>query len=135
MLLDYKTTKMRFQKTYLLCRVTIGAKIGSSCFISQVIISYIEGLPIVFIEISSQRIKVGVTFIFRHLLDVMTQWYTSNVFESTLNNLKLFLVCLPTQYYSILYLEGKKSFGESILSSGLCRASPKPASCSNEKVG
>ena len=44
----------------------------------------------IFIEISLKRIKVRVTFIFRHLVDVMAQWYTSNVFESSLNNLKLF---------------------------------------------
>ena len=44
----------------------------------------------ILIEISSKRVKVGVTFTFRHLVDVMTQWYTSNVFESSLNNLKLF---------------------------------------------
>ena len=44
----------------------------------------------IFIEISSKRIKVGVTFLFCHLVDVMAQWYTSNVFESSLNNLKLF---------------------------------------------
>ena len=44
----------------------------------------------IFIEISSKRIKVEVTFIFRHLVDVMAQSYTSNVFESSLNSLKLF---------------------------------------------
>ena len=44
MLLDYKTAKMRFQKTFLMCRVTICAKIGLSGFMSQVVISYIEGL-------------------------------------------------------------------------------------------
>ena len=44
----------------------------------------------IFIEISSKRIKVGVTFIFRHFVDVTAQWYTSNVFESSVNNLKLF---------------------------------------------
>ena len=44
----------------------------------------------IFIEISSKRIKVGVTFIFCHLVDVMVQWYTSNVFEPSLNKLKLF---------------------------------------------
>ena len=44
----------------------------------------------IFIEVSSKRIKVGVILIFRHLVDVMVQWYTSNVFESSLNNLKLF---------------------------------------------
>ena len=44
----------------------------------------------IFIEISSKRIKVGVTFIFRHLVDVMALWYTSNVFESSLNNRRLF---------------------------------------------
>ena len=43
-LLDYKTTKMRFQKTFLLCCVTICAKIGVIGFMLQVIISYIEGL-------------------------------------------------------------------------------------------
>ena len=43
----------------------------------------------IFIEISSKRIKVGVTFIFRHLVDAMPQWYTSNVL--------MFLVYLPTQ--------------------------------------
>ena len=42
----------------------------------------------IFIEISS--ITVGVTCTFRHLVDVMGQWYTSNVFQSSLNNLKLF---------------------------------------------
>ena len=42
------------------------------------------------IEISSKRIKVEVTFIFRHLVGAMAQWYTSNVFESSLNSLKLF---------------------------------------------
>ena len=41
----------------------------------------------IFIEISLKRIKVGVTFIFHHLVDVMAQWYTSDVFESRLNNL------------------------------------------------
>ena len=44
----------------------------------------------IFIEVSSKRIKVGVILIFRHLVDVMVQWYTSNVFESGLNSLKLF---------------------------------------------
>ena len=51
----------------------------------------------IFIEISSKRIKDWLTFILRHLVDVMAQLYASNVFESSLNNLKLFLVCLPTQ--------------------------------------
>ena len=44
----------------------------------------------IFIEISSKRIKVRVTFIFHHLVDVVAQWHTSNVFESSLNKLKLF---------------------------------------------
>ena len=44
----------------------------------------------ILIEISSKGTKVRVTFIFHHLDDVMAQWYTSNVFESTLNKLKLF---------------------------------------------
>ena len=91
MLLHYKTTKLRFQKTFLLYRITICAKNGLSSFMSQVTISYIEGRSQwFFIEISSKRIKVWVTFIFHHLIDVMAQWYTSNVFESSLNNLKLF---------------------------------------------
>ena len=51
----------------------------------------------IFIEISSKRIKVGVTVIFCHLVDPMAQSYTSNVFESSFNSLKLLLVCLPTQ--------------------------------------
>ena len=38
-----------------------------------------------------------VTFIFRHFGDVMAQWHTSDVFASSENSLKLFLVCLPTQ--------------------------------------
>ena len=41
----------------------------------------------IFIEISLKRIKVGVTFIFRHLADVMAQWYTGDTFKSRLNNL------------------------------------------------
>ena len=44
----------------------------------------------IFIEISSKRIKAWVTFILRHLVDVMAQWDKGNVFESSLNNLKLF---------------------------------------------
>ena len=40
--------------------------------------------------------KVGVAFIFHHLVDVTALWHTSKVFESSLNNVKLFLVCLPT---------------------------------------
>ena len=66
-------------------RITIYAKIGSSRFMSQITISYIyrRPLPIIFIEISSKKIKVGVGFI-------MAQWYTSNVFESSLNNIRLF---------------------------------------------
>ena len=48
----------------------------------------------VFIEISSKNIKIVVTFIFRHLVDVMAQCYTINIFESTLNNLKLFFSML-----------------------------------------
>ena len=51
---------------------------------------YRRPLPKIFIEISSKRIKVGVAFIFRHLVDIMALWYKSNVFESSLNNLRLF---------------------------------------------
>ena len=43
----------------------------------------------ILIEISSKRIKVVATFIFRHFVDVTAQWYTSNIFDSSLNNLKL----------------------------------------------
>ena len=44
----------------------------------------------IFIETSSKKIKVRVSFIFSHLIDVMAQLYTSNVFKSSLSNLKLF---------------------------------------------
>ena len=58
---------------------------------SQVINSFVEGLfQYFFLEISSKRIKVGVAFIFCHLVDVTALWHTSKVFESSLNSLKLF---------------------------------------------
>ena len=41
LLIDYKTTKMRFQKTFLACCITICAKTSLSGFMSQVIISYL----------------------------------------------------------------------------------------------
>ena len=118
---------MKFRKT-LSCHVTICAKIGWSGFMLQVKQLCRRPFPIVFIEISSKRIKVGVAFIFCHLVDVMALCHTSKVFESSLNNLKLFLLCLPTQQdYSILYFEGNKnktktSFGAYRLFSGLRRA-------------
>ena len=87
MLLDYKTIKMRFQKTFLLCCVTICARIElSGLYVASHNQLYRRRLPTIFIEISSRRIKVGIAFIFFHLVDVMALWYTSNV----LNNLKLF---------------------------------------------
>ena len=60
----------------------------------------------VFIEISSKTIKVGVTFIFRHLVDVMAHWYTSNVFESSLNNLQLFF-SMPSNSVLFYSLSGR----------------------------
>ena len=90
-MLYYKTTIMRFQKTFLLCRVTFFAKIGSSGFMLQVIISYIEGPSRRFLlKYLLKGSKLGVAFIFRHLVDIMALWYKSNVFESSLNNLRLF---------------------------------------------
>ena len=43
----------------------------------------------IFIEISSKRIKVGIAFIFCYLVDVKALWHTSKVSESSLNKLKL----------------------------------------------
>ena len=70
---------------------------------SQIIISYIDRrpLPMIFIEISPKRVKVGANFIFCHLVDVMAQWYTSNV-ESSLNNLRLF-VSIPSNSNRIIW--------------------------------
>ena len=45
-------------------------------------------------EISSKRIKVGVAFVFHHLADATALRHTSKVFESNLNNLKLFFSML-----------------------------------------
>ena len=70
-------------------------------------------------------IKVGVAFVFHHLVDVMALWHTSKVFECSLNNLKLFFkhACQPEEDYLILYFEGKTSFGASRQFCGLRWAS------------
>ena len=56
-------------------------------------------------DIATKRIKVGVDFIFRHLVHVTVLCYTIKVNESCLNNLKLFLAWLSTRMrlYDPLY--------------------------------
>ena len=78
------------------CCVKIFAKIGLGSFMSQVTKNR-KPLPIIFIEISSKRIKVGIAFVFHGLVDVTAPFHTSNIIQAkSLNLVELFLACLPT---------------------------------------
>ena len=98
MLFDYKTTKMSFQKTFLLCCVTICAKIGLCGFMSQAIISYIEGLSQNFLSKYLLKIsklgKASYFVIWLTLWHFGTQVMSLNLAWTTWN---CFLVWLPTQ--------------------------------------
>ena len=61
-------------------------------------------------DIATKKIKVGVAFIFRHLVQVTALWYKIKVNESCLNNLKLFLAWLSTRIrlYDPLYWKKNK---------------------------
>ena len=96
MLLDYKTTKMRFQKTFLLCHITICAKNGWSDFLLEVIISCIEDPSQWFLlKYLLKGSKLGWCSYFVIWLTLWhngTQVMSWNLAWTTLN---CFLVCLP----------------------------------------
>ena len=106
MLLDYKTAKMRFQKAFLLCRVKNCAKIGTSGFMSQVVISYIEGFSLWFLwKYLLKESKWGEPSYFVNWLtlrhnDTQVMSWTS---------LNCFLECLPTQVGSFNPLFWRKN--------------------------
>ena len=98
MLFDYKTTKMRFQKTFLLRCVTICAKIGLCGFMSQAIISYIEGLSQNFL--SKYLLKISKLGKLSYFVIWLTLWHYGTQVMSlnlTWTTWNCFLVWLPTQ--------------------------------------
>ena len=131
---DYKTTKMRFQKTFLLRCV----KIGLCGFMSQAIISYIEGLSQNFFsKYLLKRSKLGKPSYFVIWLTLWhhgTQVMSLNLVEQP--EIVFYYGFQLKQDYSSLYFEGKTSVGASIVFSGFCRASLKASvNCRNAKVG
>ena len=132
MLLDYKTTKRRFRKTFLLCCVTICAKTGLSSFMSQVMNSFVEGhSQKVLLKYLPKESKLGQPSYFVIWLMFVTLWHTSKIFESSLNNLKLFFSMFANLDRIIWSFISEE---KQVLERADCFLAC-PGSCCNEKMG